>query len=68
MTVARVYLDACIVIYFVQRHPRYAERITRALHLAAAIHARCDEFWTNDDRLAKAAEGRISVVAFDQTK
>jgi predicted nucleic acid-binding protein len=33
-----------------------------ALHLAAALSAGCDEFWTNDDRLAKVAEGRIQVV------
>ena len=32
-----------------------------AIHLAAALHAGCDEIWTNDDRLAKAAAGRIGV-------
>ncbi|MBP8053248.1 MAG: type II toxin-antitoxin system VapC family toxin [Burkholderiaceae bacterium] len=32
-----------------------------AIHLAAAVHAGCDEIWTNDDRLAKAAAGRIGV-------
>ena len=26
-----------------------------AIHLAIAQHYRCDEFWTNDDRLQKAA-------------
>jgi predicted nucleic acid-binding protein len=26
-----------------------------AVHLATAMHFGCDEFWTNDDRLAKAA-------------
>lgn len=36
-----------------------------ALHLAAALDAGCDEFWTNDDRLTKAAAGRIAIVAFD---
>lgn len=30
-----------------------------AIHLAAAIHAGCDEFWTNDRRLEKAANGKI---------
>jgi predicted nucleic acid-binding protein len=34
------------------------------LHLAAAITAGCDEFWTNDRRLEDAAAGRISVVTF----
>jgi predicted nucleic acid-binding protein len=33
-----------------------------ALHLAAAISSGCDEFWSNDDRLAKVAGGRIEVV------
>ena len=33
-----------------------------ALHLAAAIHAGCDQFWTSDDRLSKAAQGRIEVI------
>lgn len=32
-----------------------------AIHLAAALHSGCDEIWTNDDRLAKAAVGRIGV-------
>lgn len=26
-----------------------------AIHLAAALHYGCDEFWTHDDRLAKVA-------------
>lgn len=33
-----------------------------ALHLAAALQAGCDEFWTNDQRLAQAAQGRMSIV------
>ncbi len=32
-----------------------------ALHLAAALTAACDQFWTNDDRLAKAASNRLAV-------
>jgi len=35
-----------------------------ALHLAAAIDAGCDEFWTNDRRLERAAAERIEVIAF----
>ncbi len=35
-----------------------------ALHLAAALHGGCDQFWTNDLRLQKAAEGRIDIVTF----
>lgn len=33
-----------------------------APHLAAAIHAGCDQFWTNDTKLIRAAEGRIEVI------
>lgn len=36
-----------------------------ALHLAAALDTGCEEFWTNDDRLEKAAAGRIAIVSFD---
>jgi len=36
-----------------------------ALHLAAAIEAGCDEFWTNDLRLAKAAQGHLKIVTFE---
>lgn len=36
-----------------------------ALHLAAALHSQCDEFWTNDLRLAKAASNRINIVTFN---
>jgi predicted nucleic acid-binding protein len=44
----------------------YSLKTPDALHLAAAIHAGCDEFWTNDKRLAKAAENRIRLVAFTE--
>jgi len=43
---------------------RYRLKTPDALHLAAAITAGCDEFWTNDRRLEDAAAGRISVVTF----
>lgn len=33
-----------------------------ALHLAAAIEAGCDEFWTNDHRLDAAASGHLRTV------
>ncbi|WP_091334734.1 PIN domain-containing protein [Allochromatium warmingii] len=35
-----------------------------ALHLAAAIDAGCEEFWTNDRRLEHAAAGLLAVVTF----
>ena len=119
----RIYLDACIIIYIVEKHPVYSSKIEKlmnalpfaefcysplarleclvmpfrtkdlqlqklyeaffkaqklliipptvfdraaklradfpsvktpdALHLAAALHYNCDEFWTNDNRLVK---------------
>ena len=36
-----------------------------ALHLAISITGGCDQFWTNDRRLEKAADGRIAIVAFN---
>lgn len=33
-----------------------------ALHVAAAIVSGCDEFWTNDGRIAQAVGGRIRIV------
>lgn len=37
-----------------------------ALHLAAAIDSSCDEFWTNDTRLAAAAGAHLSVIDITQ--
>ena len=37
-----------------------------ALHLASAIVAGCDEFWTNDLRLAKSSADRIVVKDWGQ--
>ena len=34
-----------------------------AIHLAAALISGCDEFWTNDKRLAKAATDRIKIIS-----
>ncbi|NEV64432.1 type II toxin-antitoxin system VapC family toxin [Thiorhodococcus minor] len=36
-----------------------------ALHLAAALDAGCNAFWTNDRRLERAASERIQIVAID---
>ena len=130
----RTYLDACAVIYYIERHPVHFDQITAhldapdthaivselcrleclvkplrennnellhryeiffrannllailfgravfqlaaelraahnlktpdALHLAAAISSGCDEFWTNDRRLEKAADSRIAIRTF----
>lgn len=39
-------------------------RTPDALHLATAIHAECNEFWTNDRRLEKAAADHINIVTY----
>ena len=36
---------------------QFGLRTPDALHLACAQHHRCDELWTNDDRLAQASGG-----------
>jgi uncharacterized protein len=41
---------------------RFGLKTPDALHLAAAFHQNCDEFWTNDLRLQSAAAGRLSIV------
>ena len=45
-----------------QLRVRHSVKTPDALHLAAAIHADCDQFWTNDDKLIKAAEDHIEVI------
>ena len=41
---------------------RHRLKTPDALHLAAAIEAGCDEFWTNDHRLDAAAAGHLRTV------
>ena len=43
---------------------RHGIKTPDALHLAAALHSVCGEFWTNDKRLASAAQGRIRIVTW----
>lgn len=45
---------------------RHGLKTPDALHLAAAIAAGCDEFWSNDERLARAADLRIRVATIDR--
>ncbi|MEY4979622.1 MAG: hypothetical protein RLZZ352_1892 [Pseudomonadota bacterium] len=47
-----------------QLRARYRLKTPDALHLAAAIYAECDEFWTHDQRLAAAAQNRLQVITF----
>ncbi len=48
--VSSVFIDAA---HLRASHP--GVKTPDAIHLAAAKHFGCDEFWTNDNRLAKAA-------------
>ena len=50
-----------------QLRAEHALKTADALHLAAAICAGCDEFWSNDSRLAKAAQNRLQIVTFEST-
>jgi len=38
---------------------RFNLKTPDALHLACAQHHRCDQLWTNDDRLQRAAHGLV---------
>lgn len=55
-------LDKAVFTLATELRVRHRVKTPDALHLAAAIHAGCDQFWTHDIKLAKAAENRIAVV------
>ena len=59
----RIYLDACMVIDLVEGNPR--QQVLLVQYLAAALQSDCEEFLTNDLRLAHAASGQIKVVDWD---
>ena len=54
-----VSLDMPESVFLRAAHLRARVRIKLpdALHLACAEHHRCDEFWTNDDRLTRLSHG-----------
>ena len=55
-------LDARAFDLATELRAQYRLKTPDALHLAAAISSECDEFWSNDDRLARIAGSRIEVV------
>ena len=57
-----IVMDKAVFELATELRVRHRVKTPDALHLAAAIHAGCDQFWTNDDRLAKAAAGHIDVI------
>lgn len=45
---------------------RHGLKTPDALHLASAIASGCDEFWSNDERLATAMDVRLRMLTIDQ--
>lgn len=63
----RVPLDAAVFDLATELRAQHGLKTPDALHLAAAIHGGCDELWTRDLRLARAASERIAMVVFDES-
>jgi len=63
-----VAMDAAVFDLATELRAQHALKTPDALHLAVAIHSGCDEFWTRDARLAKAAAGRIAMIVFDEAQ
>lgn len=55
-------LDQSVFELATQLRVHHRVKTPDALHLAAAIRAGCDQFWTNDGKLASAAQGHIEVI------
>ncbi|WP_058556787.1 type II toxin-antitoxin system VapC family toxin [Thiohalocapsa sp. ML1] len=58
-------LDRAVFDLATDLRVRHGLKTPDALHLAAALHVACEELWTNDRRLASAAEGRIQILTWD---
>ncbi|MGZ8218747.1 type II toxin-antitoxin system VapC family toxin [Methylomagnum sp.] len=61
----RVPIDTGVYDFATDLRADHKIKTPDALHLAAALRAGCDEFWTNDLRLESAAAGRIRLVTPD---
>jgi predicted nucleic acid-binding protein len=57
-------LDRPLFDLATQLRVRHRLKTPDALHLAAALHSGCVEFWTNDDRLANAAQDRLRLLTW----
>ena len=57
-----VYLQAA------ELRARFGLKAPDALHLACAQHHRCDQLWTNDDRLSQASHGLARSVLAGQAR
>jgi predicted nucleic acid-binding protein len=60
--ITRIELSAMVFDLATRLRAQHRLKTPDALHLAAAIEAGCDEFWTHDDRLNKAARGYLDTV------
>lgn len=60
-------LDRSVFDQATQLRMQHGLKTPDALHLAAAVQAGCGEFWTNDQRLARAAHGYLQIVTFEGT-
>jgi len=58
-------MDAPVFDLATDLRARHRLKTPDALHLAAALNAGCDAFWTNDRRLESTAKGRITVIKID---
>lgn len=61
----RIELDTTVFDLATDLRATHHLKTADALHLAAAITAGCDEFWTNDTHLNKAAEQCLRVIPVD---
>lgn len=55
-------MDRSVFETATQLRAQYNLKTPDALHLASALAAGCEEIWTNDDRLNKAAQDRIRTI------
>jgi uncharacterized protein len=58
-------LDRAVVDKATELRVQTSLKTPDALHLAAALVGKCDEFWTSDEQLIQAAANRIRVVSID---
>ncbi|MDR3214572.1 MAG: type II toxin-antitoxin system VapC family toxin [Azoarcus sp.] len=59
---SHVPIDKTVFDLATELRARHRLKTPDALHLAAAIEAGCEEFWTNDHRLDAAASGYLHTV------
>ena len=61
--IATVDLSRAVFDRATELRARHRLKTPDAIHLAAAIEAHCDQFWTNDRRLSAAAATHLEVRA-----